>query len=141
MATPQLSQTRQSAPCHESGARCGISHGKRGFASAGTRAREGSRPCLNPIVGVLLGRVTAANSAGSLTFGSPKEEVRAEVVQGRSRGHNKGTITVTMRASKRQKEPSIALVFYKLPLSCALSRQRSGAFDRIGTGKRPSARE
>jgi hypothetical protein len=40
------------------------------------------------------------------------------------RGHNKGTITVTMRASKRQKEPSIALIFYKLPLSCALSRQR-----------------
>jgi hypothetical protein len=36
---------------------------------------------------------------------------------GRGRGHNKGTITVTMRASKRQKEPSIALIFYKLPVS------------------------
>jgi hypothetical protein len=30
-----------------------------------------------------------------------------------------------MRASERQKEPSIALIFCKLPLSCALSRQRS----------------
>ena len=45
--------------------------------------------------------------------------------KGRGRGHNKGTITVAMRASKRQKEPSIALIFYKLPVSCALSRQRS----------------
>jgi hypothetical protein len=45
--------------------------------------------------------------------------------RGRGRGHNKGTITMTMRASKRQKEPSIALIFYKLPLSCAMSRQRS----------------
>jgi hypothetical protein len=36
-----------------------------------------------------------------------------------------GTITVAIRASKRQKEPSIALNFYKLRLSCALSRQRS----------------
>jgi hypothetical protein len=32
---------------------------------------------------------------------------------------------VTIRALKRQKEPSIAPIFYKLPVSCALSRQRS----------------
>jgi hypothetical protein len=44
---------------------------------------------------------------------------------GRGRGHNKDTITGTMRASKRQKEPSIALIFYKLLLSCALLRQKS----------------
>jgi hypothetical protein len=30
-----------------------------------------------------------------------------------------------MRASKRQKEPSIALIFCKLPVSCALSRRYS----------------
>ena len=44
-------------------------------------------------------------------------EVRAEV--------KRTEVAGTKRASKRQKEPSIALIFYKLPLSCALSRQIS----------------
>jgi hypothetical protein len=33
---------------------------------------------------------------------------------GRGRGHNKGTITVTIRALERQKEPSVTPIFYKL---------------------------
>jgi hypothetical protein len=57
------------------------------------------------------------------TLAADKSQGRG--LYGRGRGHNKGTITVAIRASKRQKEPSIALIFYKLPLSCALSRQRS----------------
>jgi hypothetical protein len=38
---------------------------------------------------------------------------------------NKGTITVTIRALKRQKEPSVTPIFYKLRQNTALSRQRS----------------
>jgi hypothetical protein len=45
--------------------------------------------------------------------------------KGGGRGPNKGTITVTIRASKRQEGPSIALIFYKLLSSSALLRQRS----------------
>jgi hypothetical protein len=56
---------------------------------------------------------------GSLwaAFEPPDSRRRGRGLYGRGRGHNKGTITVTMRASKRQKEPSIALIFYKLPVS------------------------
>jgi hypothetical protein len=42
---------------------------------------------------------------------------------------------VTMRASKRQKEPSIALIFYKLPVSCALSRHSQEVPGIDGHGK------
>ena len=45
--------------------------------------------------------------------------------EGIGRGHNKGTITVTIRALKRQKEPSVTPIFYKLRQNTALSRQRS----------------
>ena len=41
-------------------------------------------------------------------------EVRAEVKRGRGRGHDKGPITVTIRALERQKKPSVTLIFYKL---------------------------
>jgi hypothetical protein len=44
---------------------------------------------------------------------------------GRGRGHIKDTITVPIRSHKRQKEPSVTLIFCKLQLSSALSRQRS----------------
>jgi hypothetical protein len=66
-------------------------------------------------------------SADTFTFGwnYPKKDLcaarsfRISLLEARGpsrgRGHNKDTITATMRASKRQKEPSIAL----------LSRQKS----------------
>jgi len=46
---------------------------------------------------------------------------------GRGREHNKGTITVTMRASKRQKEPSIALIVYKLRFPVPVTAEVAGS--------------
>jgi hypothetical protein len=44
--------------------------------------------------------------------------------EGRGRGHIKDTITVTIRALERQKEPSVTPIFYKLHQNTALSPQR-----------------
>jgi hypothetical protein len=48
--------------------------------------------------------------------------------KGRGRGHDKDTITVPIRSLKRQKEPSIALIFYKLPsLQCPVTANATGS--------------
>ena len=53
-----------------------------------------------------------------------------------SRGHNKDTITVPRCSHKHQKEPSVTLIFCKLQLSSALSRQRSFVTKLIRRRKR-----
>ena len=60
-----------------------------------------------------------AIESNSLHFRGPLEIGIGQRSEGQRSRHNKGTIPVTVRASKRQKEPSIALSFYKLRLSYA----------------------
>ena len=96
------------------------------------------------LLGHLGGRIVAFTDklpwAQSLTLGKSLVEAnlfgqRSEGRKGRGRGHDKGTIAVTMRASKRQKKPSIALILCKLPLSCALSRHSEEVSRIDGHGK------
>ena len=51
---------------------------------------------------------------GTSTFESGQFAGPGRGYKGKGRGHNKGTITVTIRALKRQKEPSVTPIFYKL---------------------------
>jgi hypothetical protein len=56
-------------------------------------------------------------------------------LHGRGRGHIKDTITVTIRALERQKEPSVTPIFYKLRQNSALSRHSQEVPGIDGHGK------